>query len=149
MSVSGGWNGFPTKPLRPRNLRPRRSRAGRNENLAMLPLLRLSGRDGEHAGRFFFADRTVRNRPGKLAQEILADVGLGERVEVAALQRPILDHRPMERLPLLAEDGQGGIAELHSCALPRPPSIARARSLRERKPPRSPDPGTRTASDPG
>jgi hypothetical protein len=44
---------------------------------------------------------------------VLADVGLGERVEVAAAKREVLDLRPVQRLALLAKDGEGGLEELH------------------------------------
>src|SRR3954451_13141055 len=136
MSVSGGWSGLPTKPRKPLNFRPRRSNAGRNENLAMSPpiargegrgpsLWRFApgvgmvpsraGRDPIDAGRLFLDLAVLRCLRERL-QQALADVRLRERVDVAALQREGLDHRPVERLPLLAEDRECCLAELHPAA---------------------------------
>lgn len=42
-----------------------------------------------------------------------ADVGLRERVEIASLQREILDHGPVKGPYLLTKHGEGGFEEIH------------------------------------
>src|SRR5438067_516289 len=58
--------------------------------------------------------QAVPGRTGQRGEQVLPDVSLGERIEVPALQRQVLDHGPVKGRPLLAENRERGLQVLHS-----------------------------------
>src|SRR5205823_2146929 len=58
-------------------------------------------------------DQALLRRLRQRRKEMLADVPLRERVEIPALQREVLDHRPVQRLRLLAEHGERRFQVVH------------------------------------